>query len=215
MSRAIYIIGAGGHALSVAEAVVASGLDLEGFVGLSRPEAGILPRPVLDAVPRQHVVSGGGLVLGLGDNATRENAATGLARYGADVFPVIVHPSASVSRFSRIAPGTVVLQMATIGSGATVGEFALLNTGSVLDHQCELGAFASLAPGAVVGGHVVIGARTAIGIGATVKHEVAIGSDVVLGAHSYLNSDLPENVVAYGCPARVVRDRRQGEPYLQ
>jgi len=74
--------------------------------------------------------------------------------------------------------------------------------------------FSSLAPGALTGGRVRIGARSAVSIGATVKHGVSIGSDSVIGASSYVHTDVPAGVVAYGSPARKVRERFQGETYL-
>jgi acetyltransferase-like isoleucine patch superfamily enzyme len=53
-----------------------------------------------------------------------------------------------------------------------------------------------------------------VSIGAVVKHGVVIGADSVLGANSYLHADLPGGRVAYGSPARVVRERRVGDRYL-
>jgi acetyltransferase-like isoleucine patch superfamily enzyme len=61
---------------------------------------------------------------------------------------------------------------------------------------------------------VRLGRATAIGIGASVIHEVTIGADTVVGAGAVVVGDLPERVVAYGVPARVVRSREPGEPYL-
>ena len=45
-------------------------------------------------------------------------------------------------------------------------------------------------------------------------HEVTIGADTVVGAGAVVLGDLPDRVVAFGVPARVVRDREPGEPYL-
>jgi acetyltransferase-like isoleucine patch superfamily enzyme len=74
--------------------------------------------------------------------------------------------------------------------------------------------FASLAPGAVTGGGVEIGFRSAVGIGTAIKQRVVIGDDAVVGAKSYLNQNLPSGVVAYGSPARIIRTRSPGAPYL-
>jgi len=74
--------------------------------------------------------------------------------------------------------------------------------------------FCSLAPAAVTGGNVKIGMRSAISIGAVIKHGITIGNDCVIGANSFLNKDLPHNIVAYGVPARKVRNRNIGDSYL-
>ena len=35
---------------------------------------------------------------------------------------------------------------------------------------------------------------------------VKIGANAVVGAHSFVNKDIPENSVAYGVPAKVVKN---------
>ena len=57
---------------------------------------------------------------------------------------------AFVSPSAVLAPGSVVLAMACVGTGSVVEEGAILNLGAILDHDCTLGACAHLAPGAVV-----------------------------------------------------------------
>ena len=105
-------------------------------------------------------------------------------------------------------PGSV------IGPNSQVGAFCIVNTGASLDHDSAMKDFASLAPGAVTGGRVEIGFRSAVGIGAAIKQGVVMGDDTVVGAKSYLNQDLPGGVIAYGSPAKVIRTRSPGEPYL-
>jgi len=35
---------------------------------------------------------------------------------------------------------------------------------------------------------------------------VTIGENAIIGAHSFVNKDIPANCVAYGVPAKVVRN---------
>lgn len=51
---------------------------------------------------------------------------------------------------------------------------------------------------------VDIGNRVFIGAGSIVMPGVRIGNDVVIGAGSIVTKDLPDNVVAFGNPARVM-----------
>ncbi len=64
------------------------------------------------------------------------------------------------------------------------------------------------------GGGVLVGHHTAVSIGTTVLHGRTIGAHTVVGGGSLVVTDLPDHVVAYGTPARVVRARAEGEPYL-
>ena len=53
---------------------------------------------------------------------------------------------------------------------------------------------------------VYIGANTWIGAGTVVVPGVRIGENVVIGAGSVVTKDIPDGVVAYGNPCRVVRE---------
>ena len=209
------IIGAGGHAVSVAETVVAAGYELVAFVSNDAHGQEVLGRPVLEEIPESHISGGGFLAIAIGDNSVRERVWHKLrASIDTDRFPTLIHPSASISQFAVIGAGTVVLQGAIVGSAAKVGVGCLLNSGSITEHECQLGDFSSLGPNSTLGGQVIIGPRSAISIGATVKHGVSIGADTVVGAQSYVYSDLDAEIVAFGIPARVQRSRQPTDSYL-
>ena len=53
---------------------------------------------------------------------------------------------------------------------------------------------------------VHIGENTWIGAGTIVVPGVSIGSNTVIGAGSVVTKDIPDNVVAAGCPCRVMRE---------
>ena len=155
------------------------------------------------------------VVVAIGDNFQRSLITETIRRkFRGVTFPAIVHEDASVSRFSSIGEGAVVLQKAVLGANAIVGRFGIVNTQASLDHDCHLGDFASLGPGSVVGGGVTIGERSAIGIGAVVKHEINIGRDVVIGACSYVHTDCRDETVYFGTPAKAIKERHKDTPYL-
>lgn len=210
----IVVIGAGGHAVSLTETLLATGYQIVAYTGDSAGST-LLGRPVLADVPSPHSEAGGSIAVAIGDNYARQHVWHNLApRIPLAQLPVIVHPSACVSPLAQLGAGTVVLQGAIVGSGARVGIGCLLNSGSILEHECVMGDFSSLAPGAVTGGRVRIGPRAAVSMGAIVKHGITIGSDSVVGAASYVHADVPAGVVSYGAPARTVRERLPGDAYL-
>ncbi len=214
-ARQAVIIGAGGHAVSVAETVRSAGYDLAGFTSDEASGDNLLGLPVTASIPSGHLDSGGIVVLAIGDNAIRESVWARLsAAVPLDQLPSVCHGSAVVAPSARLAPGVVVMQGAIVANEASIGQGGLLNTGSILEHESQLGAFSSLAPRAVTGGRVIVGARSAISIGAVLKHGLTIGEDTVVGGSSYVDRDLPSGVVAYGVPARVIRSRERGDAYL-
>ena len=49
---------------------------------------------------------------------------------------------------------------------------------------------------------------------ANIVHGVRVGAHALLGAGALVLDDVPSFAVAYGIPAKVVRQRSQDEPYL-
>jgi sugar O-acyltransferase (sialic acid O-acetyltransferase NeuD family) len=155
------------------------------------------------------------IVVGVGDNWTRSRIATRIKRAIPEIqFVTAIHPSAQVARYCSIGAGTVIMAGVVVNPGCEIGEFCILNTGSSLDHDSRMGQFSSLAPRAVTGGGVKIGDFSAIAIGAVVSHSMSIGEHAVVGAGATVLKDIPDCVVAYGTPARVIRTRNPGDSYL-
>lgn len=101
----------------------------------------------------------------------------------------------------------------------------------------DIGPFTCIASNVVIGGmehaywfysinprlnpHVRFGQRTRIGcdvwIGANVviRQGVTIGDGAIIGAGSVVTHDIPENSIAYGVPARIVKPRMSQEQWQQ
>lgn len=56
---------------------------------------------------------------------------------------------------------------------------------------------------------IVIGDNVWLGMGAVIFPGVSIGSGTIIGAGSLVTKDIPENVIAYGQPCKVVRARHE------
>ncbi len=156
-----------------------------------------------------------GLLIAIGDNWTRAKVARSLAAVVRDL-PLVtaIHPSAQIAKGVEIGLGSVIMAGAVVNSGACIKRLCIVNTNAALDHDSVLGDFASLGPGATVGGEAAIGAYTAVGIGAIVLNGVRIGEHCVIGAGATVLHAVPDAVVAFGTPARVVRQRIPEEGYL-
>lgn len=55
-------------------------------------------------------------------------------------------------------------------------------------------------------GPVVIKRKAFIGIGTTIMPNVVIGERSIVAPHSFVNKDIPANVLAGGCPAKIIKE---------
>lgn len=217
MKQRLIIIGTGGHAKVVAEAVELQGkYKIEGFVSSEFKRTGdsFIGYPILGDMTYLRSVEYVQVCyfIAIGDNNTRKFieieylCGKGLAK--------VVHPSATISEKATIEDGCFIAANAHIGVDVKIERNSIINTAASVDHDCVIGQFSSIAPRAVLGGNVSIGFETAIGIGATLKHKVKVGNYSVVGAGSVVVKDVPDNVVAYGNPCKVIRPRQPHENYL-
>lgn len=216
----IVILGASGHGLVTLEAAIAQGYDVAGFVDSFKPVGlEVLGRQILGhpdnlaALMRQHRFDSG--ILAVSNNFTRSVVAANVKRVAPDFrFVSVVHPRAWISPSATIGIGTLVLPGAIVHTSCVVGEHAIVNTKVSLDHESELGPFASLLPGVTTGGGVRVGEFSCVCAGSTLSHQVKIGRHTMVGAGSLVLKDLPDEVLAFGSPARVVRSRRPDERHF-
>lgn len=156
-----------------------------------------------------------GGVVAVGDNYVRSRIVDRVSQIAPDFeFVTAIHPFTSIGREVSVGAGTVMMAGVVVNGSSSVGRHCFLATNSSLDHDSTMSDFSSLSPGVATGGNVQLGAYSAISIGACVLHGVSVGAHSVVGAGSTVTRDLPEHVVAYGTPCRVVRPRKPGDRYL-
>ena len=112
-------------------------------------------------------------------------------------------PSATAGLGLMIEPMSVVSTMSQLGFGVT------LKRSSSVGHHAILEDFVNLNPGAVLSGFCSIGEGTEIGAGATVSNNIRIGKRCLIGAGSVVTKDIPDGVIAYGNPCKVIRDNER------
>ena len=206
------LIGGGGHALVVAEAVVSALSALSAtsaaiaIVGFYDDDASaVLGGELRHLGPIGEAFSAGtrsgGWLIAVGDVTLRAELIEQFRAHEHDAIAV-VHESAIVSPSATIGRGAFVGPGAIVNARAQIGEHAIINSGAVIEHECAIGVNTHIAPGAVLGGRVCVGANTLIGIGAAVLPGVVIGSGSVVGAGSAVIEDVADGERVAGTPAR-------------
>ncbi|MEM7166190.1 MAG: acetyltransferase [Planctomycetota bacterium] len=204
----MYLIGASGHGKVIAEILLPQFPQLRvldsdpTLVGSSFLDRRVEDEETtLESLDRSQP-----FFVSIGEAADRRTVATRWEAHGHQLVTAI-HESAVVSPSAQVAPGACVMARAVLQAESRVGRGAIVNTAATIDHDTMLGDFVHIAPGAHLSGNVAVGSDSWIGVGAIVKEGIQIAPRVLVGAGSVVVEDLPENIVAYGNPCRIVRSR--------
>jgi sugar O-acyltransferase (sialic acid O-acetyltransferase NeuD family) len=217
----IIIIGASGHAKVIIDMLkrqnnctVVGIIDVKEKIGQQVMGYEILgTEEILPNLVREYKNLEG--IIAIGDNSVRNAVLKKIHSIVPDFnFAAVVDSSAVIAENVLIGQGTAIMPGVVVNNAASIGNFCILNTKSSLDHDSIMEDFSSLAPGVTVGGNVKIGHHSAISLGANIIHGIEIGEHTVVGAGSTVVRSIPANVVAFGVPAKIVRNRIEGERYL-
>ena len=123
-------------------------------------------------------------------------------------FPIIISPEAIVDKSVKIDEGTVIMPGSIINIDSSIGKNCIINTGAIIEHDCKIGDNCHITPGVHISGAVNIGELSFIGIGATIIQGIKIGKNITIGAGSVVIKDIPDNVIALGNPAKIIKSKK-------
>ncbi len=216
MTLPLIIVGAGGHAAVVADALLAAGERVLGFTDADPSRHGqtlcglpvIGDDRVLDAYTPQTLALANGIggVGGAVEPPLRSRVQQRLAAQGWQ-FVAVRHPSAVVSPFARLGAATQLLAACVVQPGACIGEGSIVNTAAVIEHDAVVGAWVHVAPRALLCGGVKVGAHSHVGAGAVIRQALCIGEGSLVGAGAVVVKDFPGGGLLVGVPARRVENR--------
>jgi sugar O-acyltransferase (sialic acid O-acetyltransferase NeuD family) len=212
MSRVI-IVCAGGHGAVVADILqrahaAGSGVMPIGFVDDTPALQGqrLVDLPVLGPIASLAHLAHDAIVVAIGDNRSRRALTAQFLAAGEQLVSA-VHPAAFVAPSATIGEGAMVSAGALVLPRAIVQRGVIINTKASIDHDSEIEEFAHVSAGATLGGNVRIGREALVALGATVVSGRSVGARTTIGAGAVVTRDIPEDVVAWGVPARIVTRR--------
>ena len=71
-----------------------------------------------------------------------------------------------------------------------IGDYCILNTGAILEHDCEIGNGVHLMPGAVIGGNTILGDYVTVGMNATILPKIKIEEGAFIGAGAVVTKNV-------------------------
>lgn len=210
-NQRIVIWGAGGHAKVIADIIRRGGqFEIAGFLDDGQPDrvgteyygatilGGVDRLPQLLGEQIQH------MAIALGDNYLRLNKADAAEQAGFTL-PALIDPSAVIAESVSVGAGVVIGAGAIINGDAKLLRCAIVNSGAIVEHDCIVSDGVHIAPGVALSGEVTVGSCTMIGTGSSVRNRIRIGRSSIIGVGSAVVCDIPDDVIAFGVPARVVR----------
>lgn len=210
LDKRILLLGGGGHCRSVLDSVISMGCYEKIGIIDNDASASALGIDVigtdddLEALFRDGWKEAFITVGSIGSTSVRRRLYRLVKDIGFAV-PAIADPSAGIAGGVSLGEGVFVGKHAVVNTGSTVGCCAILNTASVIEHDCVIGDFAHISPGTVLCGQVSVGADTHVGAGTVVRQGITIGSRTLVGIGSAVVKNIPEDSKAYGNPCRVVK----------
>ena len=117
----------------------------------------------------------------------------------------IIHPDAVVSPHARIGKGVLIECGCLITPAPVIGDNVVVNTGSQVNHDNVVEDHVYIASGVILSGGVTIGENTLLDDGVIVTLGRKVGRNCLVGAGAVVTRDVPDGVICYGNPARVIR----------
>jgi len=145
-------------------------------------------------------------LLGIGNPHLRKIMAEKFKSLGWKLVSVISDSSIISNNEVILGDGLNIMNNVFISCEVRIGEGALINQRASIHHNSVIGNYCEISPGACITGNVQIGNFTSIGAGAIIIPRVIIGDNCVIGAGSVVTKNIPDNSVAVGVPAKVIKE---------
>ncbi len=219
----IIILGAGGHGRVVLDIIRQSGKFTP--IGFLDNNAALHGRrvdglPVLGGMDKLSQLSSlvepangrCSVVIAIGDNGVRRMIAETVEAAGLEL-PPIIHPSAQIATNVTIGRSVVICAGALVCAHSQIGDYAILNTGCIVDHESMIGTAVHICPGVRLAGHVTLESGAFIGIGSTVIQNVRIGFEAIVGAGAVVTCNVDPMTTVVGVPAREIKSAPSADEF--
>jgi len=195
----LILIGAGGHARSCIDVIEQQGkYHIAGLVGTPEQKhtqqlgyAVIASDDELGELAKLYRYA----LIAIGQTQTAEHRIR-LYQFAVQCgfeLPVIVAPTAHISRHAVIGAGSIVMHGAIVNAGVKVGRNCIINTRALIEHDTNIEEHCHISTGAVLNGDVTVGAGCFIGSGSSIKEGVGIGKGCLVGMGLSVRHNLADN----------------------
>lgn len=209
----LYVLGVGHNTPVMAEFAEDCGCSIAGFYHYNdsrsrETEHGYKILGSFGDLYKKKDLSDMNFLLSMGDNRIRAEVFDKIKSLGGH-FPVLVHPTAYVSKFSRLDEGSIVTIGAIITADCHIGKNTVISDNCVIEHNTNIGNHCYIAFHAGIGAYIDIDDFVFVGTGATlISGKVKnVRQGALIGAGAVVTKSIEKDVVVTGNPARPLPQR--------
>jgi acetyltransferase EpsM len=113
-----------------------------------------------------------------------------------------IHPTALIET-SKIGYGNLICPNAVVHIDASIHNCTIINTGSIIEHDCNVGSFSQISPNTTLCGYVNIGEGSFIGASSTLIPKISVGNNSIVAAGSVVTKDVQSHTMVAGVPSKI------------
>ncbi len=117
----------------------------------------------------------------------------------------IISTNSYIASTVTFGSGCLISNMCTIDSYTNISNFVTINRCSSIGHHTFIDDFTTINPNTHIAGNCKIGKNVQIGMSVTIFDGIIVGSNSIIGAGSLVNKNVPDNVLVFGSPAKIIK----------
>lgn len=205
----IYIIGAGGFAKEVCFLIKSStNFEVKGFIDKCSGEIEFnnYSIPIIDEDYFLSNFKNVNVCIGIGNPMIISKLYN---KYKDYKFPNIIHSSVIYDYDNiKIGSGNIITAGCKLTTFINIGSLNIFNLNTTVGHDVSIGNCNVFNPSVNISGWCEIGDSNLLGVGSVILEKLKIGSNSILGANSTLISNIENDVVYVGTPAKYKKDNK-------
>lgn len=207
----IILIGGGGHCKSCIDVIEAENkFDIKGIIDLpSEMGKAILSYSVIgndDDIPELAQKGYNFLITvgHMGEITLRYKLFNVIKSYGGQL-PIIISPTARISKYASIKEGTIIMHNCIINSNADIGKNCIINNKALIEHDTIIGNDCHISTDSNINGNCIVGDDSFIGSGSTLKNGTEIIGGSFIGVGSIVTKSIKIKGLYFGNPAKKIK----------